>query len=148
MLRFCSIVFVCTSLLGLVACRLPPDRPPLKPLPESGERYSFDEILSRARTQATLALEAFYVDDWKELENNAQGLEQTARFLPQSTDPPARYQDTMVAQALELRKEALRLRTAAHAQDVEATTTALQRINLKIRQFRREPATVPATKVK
>src|SRR5947199_95501 len=81
--------------VGLWGCRLPPEREPLKPLPEEGQVYSYQEILGRARIQATVALESFYVDNWNDLEEAAQGLEQTARFLPKASEPPARHKDKL-----------------------------------------------------
>src|SRR5262245_44903055 len=99
--------------VALSACRLPPDRPPLKPLPEDGQAFSYVEILSRARVQATMALEAFYVDGWVDLEEAAAGLEQTARYLPKATEPPAEHKDKITDESKVLAKDAFRLRVAA-----------------------------------
>ncbi len=125
-------------LLAVAACRLPPDRPPLKPLPEEGQVYSCGEILSRARVQATMALEAFYVNGWADLEEAAQGLEQTARYLPKASEPPAAFKDKVAAESKILAKDAFRLRVAAQAKNVQDANDALQRINLKIRSLRPE----------
>ena len=76
----CRVCWVGLCLLTLVACRLPPDRPPLKPLPEDGQVYSYAEILGRARVQATLALEAFYVDGWADLEEVAHAIAPQAQL--------------------------------------------------------------------
>src|SRR5437879_2845692 len=98
-------------------CRLPPDREPLRPLPEDGQVFSYGEILGRARVQAAVALESFYVDNWTELEEAAQGLEQTARFLPKASEPPARHKDKLADEAKLLAKDAFRLRVAAQAKN-------------------------------
>jgi hypothetical protein len=137
MSRICGLgVF----LFFFTACRLPPERMPLKPLPEDGQVFTYEEILSRGRAQASEALEAFYIDNWAELADAGRGLEQTARFLPKTVEPPANVAGKLVAEAVNLRKQALRLIDAANARDVNAVNDALQHIHLKIRQLRPEPA--------
>jgi hypothetical protein len=126
-------------LLFLPACRLPPDRLPLQPLPEDGQVFSYQELLSRARVQATAALESFYVDNWTELADAARGLEQTARFLPKGSDPPAKLVGQVVTEGVALRKDAQQLADAAKAKDATATIAILQRIHLKIRQLHPPP---------
>lgn len=130
---------VCAGLGALavvVACRLPPDRQVMQPLPENGQEFAYSEILSRARAQATTALEAFYVDNWTDLETVASSLEQSARFLPRATQPPAAFKDKIGLEADILKREAERLRAAAKARDVAGTAEALQRIHFKIRALK------------
>jgi hypothetical protein len=131
---------VSVFLVALGACRLPPDRTPLNPLPEDGQVFTYEEILSRARAQAATALEAFFVDNWGELADAARGLEQTARFLPKAVEPPANLAGKLVKESVILHKDALRLIDAANARDVNAANETLQRIHLKVRQLRPEPA--------
>jgi hypothetical protein len=131
---------VSVFLVAFSACRLPPDRTPLNPLPEDGQVFTYEEILSRARAQAATALEAFFVDNWAELADAARGLEQTARFLPKAVEPPANLAAKLVKESVILHKEALRLIDAANARDVNAANETLQRIHLMIRQLRPEPA--------
>jgi hypothetical protein len=136
--------------LAVIGCRLPPDQRPLQPLPEEGQVYSYGELLGRARVQAQIALEAFYIDGWLDLEEAAQGLAQTARFLPKSVEQPASHKDEIVLEARRLGKEANRLREAARAKNISVANEALQQINLKIRTLRPPaeppPALPPATK--
>jgi hypothetical protein len=132
-MRACWLSF---CVVALVACRLPPDRPPLTPLPEEGQTFSYAEILSRARLQATMALEAFYVDGWVDLEEAAAGLEQTARFLPKAIEQPADVKTKIGDESKVLAKDAFRLRVAAQAKNVGDANEVLQRINLKIRALR------------
>src|SRR5438105_2276229 len=101
------ICVICLFLFTLTACRLPPDSTPLKPLPEDGQMFTYDEIMSRARAQASVALEAFFNDNWVELAEAARGLEQTARFLPKTVEPPANLAGKVVNESVILRKEAL-----------------------------------------
>jgi hypothetical protein len=137
-----------------VGCRLP-EREPLRPLPEGGGSFAYLELLVRARGQASAAVEAFYVDAWVDLEQAAVALEQTARFLPKTTEIPVPVRADLPAEAEKLRQDALKLGDAARARDARAVNDSLQRINLTIRQLRptepappppKAPAPTPATK--
>jgi hypothetical protein len=125
-----------TVLLLLAGCQLPPERVPLQRLPENGPPLPYAELLTRARAQATVATEAFYVNRWADLEEAAKGLEQTARFLAKAEEVPANKKDNLNEMSRDLAKEALKLKEAANAQNVEAATNSLQRIHLKVRQLR------------
>lgn len=138
-----ALCLIALCLVALVACRLPPDRPPLKPLPEEGQVFSYAEIVSRARIQATMALEAFYVDGWVDLEEAAAGLEQTARYLPKTSEQPADLKDKIGDESKVLAKDAFRLRVAAQAKNVQEANDVLQRINLKIRALRVDGEILP-----
>jgi hypothetical protein len=136
MKRFGLLLF-CT--FGLSACRLPPEQAPLRPLPEEGQVYSYPEIFSRARSQATMALEAFYVDNWNDMEEAARGLEQSARFLPKTSDIPAKHKEQLLVQTSGMIKDALRLRLAAQSKDVTQANESLQRLHFTIRSLRPDP---------
>ena len=120
----------------LVGCQLPPERVPLKPLPEDGPPQPYADLVGRARAQATAANEAFYINNWPDLEDAAKGLEVTARVLAQAADVPPTHKDTLPIEAGDLAKEAAKLREAAKAQDVRQATEVLQRLNLKVRELR------------
>lgn len=119
-----------------VGCQLPPERVPLKPLPEDGPPQSYADLVGRARAQATAANEAFYINNWPDLEDAAKGLEVTARVLAKAADVPPTHKDTLPIEAGDLIKEAAKLREAAKAQDVRQATETLQRLNLKVRELR------------
>lgn len=126
-------------LLGLVfipACRLPPEREPLKPLVEEGPQFTYPEMLNRVRVQSATAMDAFFIDGWKDLEDAARGLEQTARFLPKALEQPALPKDLISRETGLLQKEAQRLLEAARKQNSEAANEALTRINQHIRTLR------------
>ena len=123
---------------ALVGCQLPPERVPLKPLPEDGPPQAYADLLTRARAQAMAANEAFYTNNWPDLEDAAKALERTSRVLGNATEVPAKLKDTLPNEAGTLGKEALQLREAAKAQDVRQTTETLQRIHLKVRELRPE----------
>ena len=122
----------------LVGCQLPPERVPLKPLPEDGPAQPYADLVGRARAQATAANEAFYINNWPDLEDAAKGLELTARVLGKAADVPLKHKNTLSNESADLTKEAAKLREVAKAQDVRQTTETLQRINLKIRELRPE----------
>src|SRR5437588_1617389 len=108
--RITALLFV-----TLVGCQLPPERVPLKPLPEDGPPAPYADLVSRARAQATAANEAFYINNWPDLEDAAKGMEVTARVLGKAVDVPGKHKDTLPIQATNLGKEAAKLRQAATA---------------------------------
>ena len=124
--------------LTLVGCQVPPERVPLKPLPEDGPPQPYADLVGRARAQATAANEAFYINNWPDLEDAAKGLELTARVLGKAADVPTKHKDTLPTEAGDLSNEAVKLREAAKTQDVRQATETLQRINLKVRGLRAE----------
>jgi hypothetical protein len=105
-------------------------------LPENSVPLSYTELLIRARGQAGAALDAFYLDSWIDLEQSAQRLEQTARFLPKATHVPDAFKAKVESEADLLRQDAAKLIDAARAKDVPNTNAIMQRINQRIRQMR------------
>jgi hypothetical protein len=128
--------FASWLLLAVAGCQLPPERAAPPPLPENAPPQAYADLVSRARSQASAANEAFYVNKWPELEEAAKGLEQTARFLSQATDVPAKHKDSLTVEAGDLGKDAVKLREAAKAQQDKPCNEILQRINLKVRDLR------------
>jgi hypothetical protein len=119
-------------------CQLPPERLAVRLLPEDVPPMTYVELVSRARLQATAGNEAFYVNQWSELEDAARALEQTARFLPRATEVPAGKKETLVKEADELRQQTVKLRESAKAKDVKQTNDLLQHINFQVRRLRIE----------
>lgn len=119
---------------GLGGCCLP-EKEALRPLGED-RVISFEDMLLRVRAQATAALEAFYIDNWTELEQAAQALEQSARFLPKTTNQPAPLEATVAKTAQQLGHEAADLAEAARKKSPDAATSALQKITLQVRLLR------------
>jgi hypothetical protein len=133
--RTLALVIVPVFIAG---CVVPAERVPLKPLGEDAPPQPYVDLLNRARVQATAATESFYVNGWKDLEEFAKGLEQTARLLPKAMEVPARQKETLPDKAAELEKEAKNLREAANAHSVKQTNEIMQRINLMVRELRTE----------
>src|SRR5271165_444811 len=102
------------SLVLYAGCATPPERA-VRPLPEDGPAPPYSDLLTRARLQATAATEAFYVNQWGDLEDAAKSLEQTAKFLGKSADAPPKQKDSLGTRADELGKEALVLHEAARS---------------------------------
>lgn len=120
----------------VVGCRLAEEREGLRPLPEKGNILTYQEMYGRARTQAAAALDAFLVDNWLELEQVAQVLEQTARHMPNCSDQPANIKKILGREADALRQQAVRLREAAQAKNVQTINETLQQIHLTLRGLR------------
>jgi hypothetical protein len=127
---------LCLVLVCVAGCVAPGERTPLKMLPDDSPPIPYAELLTRARAQANSAIDASYVDNWSELEDAARGLEQTAKFLPKAIEVPAKQKDTVPVVAGDLGKEAVLLRDAAKAKDVEKTTTSLTRIQQTVRKLK------------
>jgi hypothetical protein len=127
-------ILLLASLL-MFGCQLPPERLP-RQLPDDSPPLAYAELLTRARAQASVATEAFYVDKWAELEDAARGLDQTAKFLVKSTDVPPSHKDRLPQVSSELREEAAKLREAALTKNVKDTTELLKQVNLTVRELR------------
>ena len=128
----------CLGLLVLVilaGCRIS-EREGLTPLPENAAPLSYAEMMNRARGQASSALDAFYIDAWLDLEQAAQRLEQTARFLPKSTHIPEAFKTKVEPESEKLRQDAAKLTEAARAKNATQVNDIMQRINVRIRQLR------------
>lgn len=124
------------TLLLALGCAAPPERVPLRPLPENGQVLPFPELLTRIRAQASKANEAFYLDHWDELEEMAKGIDQTSRFLSKAEEVPAKNRKTLQDVTGDLIKSAQKLREAAAAHNVKETTAAMQQIIAKVRELR------------
>jgi len=133
MRRLYYFAILCLAVMG---CALPPEQVPLKPLPEDGPAQPYADLITRARVQATAANEAFYANQWSDIEDAARGLEQTARHIGKAADVPLKHKDTLATETGDLSKEASSLQQAAKSHDPMQTTDALQKINLQVRALR------------
>jgi hypothetical protein len=106
------------------------------PLPENAAPLSYVEMINRARWQASSALDAFYIDAWKDLEQAAMRLEQSARLLPKSTNVPEPFKAKLAPESEMLRQDAQKLLDAARAQNAAQANEAMQRINQRLRMLR------------
>ena len=112
MKRRLLMAFVLAAALG---CQLPPDQQDTyRPLREHGARLSFDDLVSRARRQADLALAASYNDNWGDLQDLAKALQQTGELMPNASDAPDLRKNEETRKTIsELTRDAGRLKTAA-----------------------------------
>ncbi len=130
---------ILASLMPVVGCQVAPEmRRAIPPLPSEGGSLSYRDVVQRARMQATMATEAFYVDQWGEVESAAQGLEETARYLTRTKEIPPSQQAVLALRSENLAKEAQALRLAVQSRDERRTTEVMQRINLLVRELRPE----------
>ncbi len=126
-------LFFCLVLLS--GCCIPEQRNAMRMLPEDFEPQSYDKLLFRIRSQVTLATEAFYKDDWIQLEDVAKALEQTSRFLVKAKEPPEQMKTVLAKQSKILAQEAKELRNAAHNKDVDTIQASLQSIHKNVRSL-------------
>jgi hypothetical protein len=129
------LLIPCLAVLTLAGCPAPQDRLP-PDLPDAVAPRPYAELLTRARAQAKVATEAFYINKWGDLEDAARGLEQTARYLPKAEEVPSARKPALMVLSDELLKEAGNLRKAAQSKDEKEATTVLTRINFKVRELR------------
>jgi hypothetical protein len=132
------MLFCAAALLALASCQTGPDQrsAPLVPLPEKVTPLPYGRLLERARAQAKQATEAFYVDNWDDLNEAARGLEQTAQYLARAEDVPGKHKDTLATMSGDLGKLARTLREAAEKKDVKKTTDVLTKIQVQVREMR------------
>jgi hypothetical protein len=131
------VLLIGAMLLSALSCQAPGDRASLPPLlPDKVTPLPYSQLLTRARAQVARANDAFYVDNWPELEDSARGLEQTAQYLTKADDVPSKHKDTLITVSADLGKLAKELNTAASVKDVKKTTEVLQRLNSKVREMR------------
>jgi hypothetical protein len=119
-----------------ISCRAPVEKLPLMPVPVDGQPLSYSDVVQRARVQASVALEAFYVDQWGDLDGAAAALEQSAGLLRKAVEVPPARQAALGKDADELARLAAQLHEAAGAKDVARANDLMQRINLKVRELR------------
>src|SRR5690348_3887718 len=108
------------TLLALAGCALPPERVVLTPLPAEVTALPYAQLLTRARQQAAIATEAWYVDRWPDLEDAAKGLEQTGAYLAKAEDVPPKQKTGLAATSAALKKDAAVLRQAVAAKNGKA----------------------------
>ncbi len=125
----------CLLIVAMLGCRAA-EREGLNPLPDNAAPLSYEEMVNRARGQASSALDAYYIDAWLDLEQAAQRLEQSARLLPKSTHIPEAFKSKVEPEADLLRQDAAKLVDAAKAKNATAANDAMQRITQRIRQLR------------
>lgn len=130
-------------LLLLPACALPPEREPIRLLPEDRGPVPYNELSTRARLQATGATEAYMVDRWDDIQDAARALEQTARFLPKAQDVPAKQKDTLPKLSEDLAKEAVLLRDGAKEKDATKVKTSLTRVQNLVHELAPAPPPPP-----
>ena len=123
-------------LLTLTSCQVAEPRPALTPLPDKVTPLPYSQLLTRARTQATRATEALFVDNFADVEEAARGLEQTAQYLVKADDVPAKHKDTLATLSADLGKLAKELRESASSKNADKANEILGKINAKVRSMR------------
>jgi hypothetical protein len=131
------ILLIGTFLVPLLSCQVPGERTAMpRMLPDEITPRPYAQLLERARTLVLKANDAFYVDNWSDLEEAARGLEQTAQYLARADDVPTKHKDTLKTTSADLGKLARLLREAAVAKDVKRATEVLGKLQVKVREMR------------
>jgi hypothetical protein len=129
------------GLLFLAACGCQsPEKRALQPIPEDAGPITYNDLLDRARGQASAAQEFFFRDSWTEVVEASVALQQTAAHLAKLKPEaiPEKHRATLAKAAQEVDDIATDLHAAARAQDVAKTNEVMQRLNLKVRELRVE----------
>ncbi len=130
-------LLLCALLLTTASCVVAEPRPALPPpLPDKVTSLPYGQLLTRARALASRANEAFFVDNWTDVEEAARGLEQTAQYLSKAEDVPAKHKDTLAGDSADLGKLAKALGDSARLKDGKKTNTIMAQINAKVRSMR------------
>ncbi len=108
----------------------------IQPLAENTPAPPYQDLLSRARNQSSVATESFFINNWAELEDAAKGLEQTSRLMSKSADMPENKKESILAVSSDLNREAVKLKEACRTKNEVEVNSQLQKITLKIRELR------------
>lgn len=125
-------------LIVVAGCKTPESV--VQPLPPDAAPLSYAELLVRAKSQVGAAQEFFYRDSWREVEQAALSLQQTAELLGKvkTEDLPARQRDQAAKLAKDLHDASVTLAENGRAHDPVKTTASFQQLNLTIRELRSE----------
>ncbi len=136
---------IATGLLMLAGCCTPAsvDRTVIQPLPDKGEPRPYRELALRLRGQATVAMDAFYTNDWDAIQTAAKAINQTANLLPKATEIPEMYRVKVASIGPAIEKESMVLLAAARNREVQNTLDSVQKIHLEIRQLNMMPNMTP-----
>jgi hypothetical protein len=128
---------VATFFLFVLGCQSVSDKTAsIQPLPDNAPPPPYQDLLSRARNQSSLATESFFINNWAELEDAAKGLEQTSRLMSKSTEIPENKKELITAVSSDLNREAIKLKEACKTKNEAEVNSQLQKITLKIRELR------------
>ena len=128
--------FLLSSLFALGCQSVSEKASSIQPLAENTPVPPYQDLLSRARNQSSVATESFFINNWAELEDAAKGLEQTSRLMSKSADMPENKKESILAVSSDLNREAIKLKDACRTKNETEVNSLLQKITLKIRELR------------
>jgi hypothetical protein len=126
---------ILVGLIVVAGCQTAPEPIKPQPLPDN-QPAAYADLVRRARTLAASANEAFYVDNWTEVESSARGLELTAARMANADSVPVARALAIASQSGQLKESARDLVEAARAKDPKRTNEIMKRINLLVRDLR------------
>lgn len=122
---------------GIVGCAsTAADHSSIVPLPDKGAPKPYSELLTRMKSQASVATDCYYINDWDNLQIAAKSMGQTASYIGRATEIPTSSQATVSKTSPELEVEAEQLLQAAKNRDEKAVNVSLQKIHSHIRLLR------------
>jgi methionine synthase II (cobalamin-independent) len=134
-----SHTLLAALLLGpVLGCQTPESA--IQPLPPDARPLPYAEMHTRAKSQVAAAQEFFYRDSWRELEQAALALQQSAELMAriEPEQLPLRLRERAPDLLKQLRQAAEALDESARERDVARTTQIFQTLNLTIRELRPE----------
>jgi hypothetical protein len=129
-------ILLSAMILVAFGCTVPAERVPLQLLPENGQVLPYADLLRRVRAQANAANDAYYLDNWGDVEDMAKGIKQTAGFMSKAMEVPAKNRELLAEVTGDLAKSADKLKVAAAAKNEKDAGAALQQITVAVRRLR------------
>jgi hypothetical protein len=138
MRRRSSFAVVLVAALLTLGCQTPESV--VQPLPPDAHPLPYSEMHARAKAQVAAAQEFFYRDSWRDVEQAAVALQQTADLMTRikPEDLPVRQREQAARLTRQLREAAMALEESARARDIIKTTQIFQTLNLTVREMRPE----------
>ena len=133
MRRIILLVLTVTLLAG---CQSHPEPVPVPPVLKADRPENFAVLVNNARLVAMAATEAFYVDNWSGLEENAKRLEAIVAQMPLAPDLTEPQRKDLVAPTQALIHAARALAHSARDRNARQVNGLLQRLHSGVRLLR------------
>ncbi len=130
-----SYGFIVLALISL-SCISDAEKVPLPPLPVDGAPLSYNEVLARLVAQTNSARDEHFLNHWDRLAEIALALEQSAIYLPKSTNVPPSRQATLAQDSASLIQNIRLLQTTARLREETKALEAIRRIHNQIRELK------------
>jgi hypothetical protein len=130
------IMLVVLSLTLVTGCQSHPEPVPVPPVLKADRPENFAVLVNNARLVAMAATEAFYVDNWSGLEENAKRLEAIVAQMPLAPDLTEPQRKDLVPPTQALILDARALAQSARDRNARQVNGLLQRLHSGVRLLR------------